>query len=169
MGMNIGKEVAAMRFMTVVELRGKYAEVTGEKTRCRHKDCLVRRIAWRLQANTEGGISERARRRAAELANGTDVRLTEPKKIATSAPERTSVGRIHISNDNRLPMPGATITREYKGNTFDVCVMPDGFEYNGDVYRTLTAVATAVTGTHWNGYHFFRLGKKGGGNGETKC
>ena len=48
MGMNIGKEVAAMRRMTVAELRGKYAEVTGEETRCRHKDYLVRRIAWRL-------------------------------------------------------------------------------------------------------------------------
>ena len=60
MGMNVGKEVARLRRMTVAELRGEYAKVTGEETRCRHKDYLVRRIAWRLQANIEGGLSERA-------------------------------------------------------------------------------------------------------------
>ncbi len=64
MGMSIAKEVAAMQRMTVAELRAKYAEVFGEETRCRHKDYLLRRIAWRLQANAEGGLSERARRRA---------------------------------------------------------------------------------------------------------
>ncbi|NLW88007.1 MAG: DUF2924 domain-containing protein, partial [Planctomycetes bacterium] len=44
-----------------------------------------------------------------------------------------------------------------------VRVLPHGFEYEGEVYRTLSAVARAVTGTHWNGYHFFNLkpGKPG--------
>ena len=76
--MNIGKEVAVMRRMTVAELRGKYADVFGEQTRCRHKDYLVRRIAWRLQANLEGDLSERARKRAAELAEGYVCRHREP-------------------------------------------------------------------------------------------
>ena len=57
-------------------------------------------------------------------------------------------------------MPGAVITREYKGDTIEVRVLPHGFEYLGEVYRTLSAVARAVTGTHWNGYHFFGLGRK---------
>jgi hypothetical protein len=57
-------------------------------------------------------------------------------------------------------MPGAVITRQYKGDTIEVRVLPHGFEYLGEVYRTLSAVAKAVTGTHWNGYHFFRLGRK---------
>jgi len=78
--MNIGKEVAAMRRMTVIELRGKYAEVFGEQTRCRHKDYLVRRIAWRLQATVKGVLSERARRGATELAATSDVRLTAPRQ-----------------------------------------------------------------------------------------
>ena len=168
MGMNIGKEVAAMRRMSLSELRDKYAEVFGEETQSRHKQYLLRRIAWQLQANAEGGLSERARRRAKELAKGADVRLTAPKKpTPTPAPERTRVGHIDISPDDRLPMPGATITREYKGEMYEVKILPDGFEYDGDVYRTLSAVATAITGTHWNGYHFFRLGKKGTDNGET--
>ena len=78
--MNVGKEVAAMRSMTVAELRGKYAEVFGEQTRCRHKEYMVRRIAWRLQANEEGDLSECARKRAMELAANSDVRMTAPRR-----------------------------------------------------------------------------------------
>ena len=164
--MNIGKEVAAMRRMTVADLRGKYAEVCGEQTRCRHKDYLVRRIAWRLQANVEGGLPERARKRATELAAIADVRLTAPRQKAVSPTGPTKVAAIHISQDGRLPMPGATVTREYKGQTIEVRVLPHGFDYEGEVYGTLSAVAKKVTGTHWNGYHFFRLGKKGHANNE---
>ena len=60
-------------------------------------------------------------------------------------------------------MPGAVITREYKGETISVTVLDEGFEYQGEIFRSLTAVAQAVTGTHWNGYLFFDLGKKGNG------
>lgn len=168
MVMNIGKEVAALKRMTVAELRGRYAEVTGEETRCRQKDYLVRRITWRLQANQEGDISERARKRAEELAMGADVRLTPPREKADPANGPTRTGTVLVSQDDRLPMPGAVITREYKGEAIEVRVLPDGFEYEGEFYRTLSAVAKKVTGTHWNGYHFFRLGKKGGGDGQQE-
>ena len=167
MGISIGKEVAAMQRMTVAELRRKYAEVFGEETRSRHKRHLIRRIAWRLQADVEGGLSERARKRAAELAVGSDVRLTAPPKSAP-ATSPTKTATIHFSQDDRLPMPGTVITREYKGETIEVRVLPDGFEHAGEVYRTLSSAAKAVTGTHWNGYHFFRLGRKGNGNGRKE-
>lgn len=60
MGMNVGQAVSELRRMTVTELRRKYAEVFGEQTRSYHKDFLVRRIAWRMQANEEGGLPDRA-------------------------------------------------------------------------------------------------------------
>ena len=166
--MNIGKEVAAMKRMTVAELREKYTEVFGEVTRSRHKDHMIRRIAWRLQANVEGGLSERARRRAMELAADSDVRLTPPRQGAAPAAGRTKVASLHISQDTRLPMPGAVITREYKGVTIEVRVLPDGFEYDGDIHRSLSAVAKTVTGKPWNGYHFFRRGKKGANGTGTE-
>lgn len=81
MALNIVKEVAAMRKMTVNELREKYGEVFGDGTNARNKDWLVKRIAWRMQANEEGGLSERARRRALELANDADLRTTAPKEV----------------------------------------------------------------------------------------
>ena len=61
------------------------------------------------------------------------------------------------SHDNRLPVKGTVLTREYKGKKISVAVLDKGFEYNGEVYRSLTAVADAVTGSHWNGYRFFGL------------
>ena len=59
-------------------------------------------------------------------------------------------------------MPGTVLTREYHGETVTVTVLGSGFEYEGDIYRSLTAVAKAVTGSHWNGYHFFGLTTNGG-------
>ena len=159
--MKIGQEVARLRRMTVAELRREYAEVTGEETKCRHKDYLVRRIAWRLQARLEGDLSERARKRAAELVQGADIRITAPHGTPIAAGSSTRVATIRISEDDRLPMPGAVITREYKGETVEVRVLPGGFDYQGEVYRSLSAVARAVTSTHWNGYHFFDLQKTG--------
>ncbi len=60
MAMNIGKEVSAMQRMTVTQLREKYEDVFGETCRSNHKQWLVKRIAWRLQANEEGDLSDRS-------------------------------------------------------------------------------------------------------------
>jgi len=154
---SIPSQIEALRAMTVAELREKYQEVFGEECRSRHKDFLRKRIAWRLQANEEGGLSERALRRAEELANEADLRMLAPRGgTAVPAMGRTVRGRMSPTHDRRLPMPGTVLRREYRGRTISVTVLDDGFEYAGILYRSLTAVARAVTGTHWNGYHFFR-------------
>lgn len=155
MNPSMAGEVEGLRELTVVELREKYAEVFGEGTRSRHKDFLRKRIAWRLQANAEGGLSERALRRARELANDADLRLLGPAA-------RTVTGRLAVPRDRRLPMSGTVLTREYRGEMIAVTVLDAGFAYQGTVYRSLTAVAKAVTGSHWGGFHFFGLCAKGG-------
>lgn len=157
MGLNIEKQVAAMKRMTVNELQAKYAEVFGEGTNGRHKQWLIKRIAWRMQANEEGGLSDRARRRALEIANDADLRMTPPRS-RKAAPIVTA--RVHSPAENRLPSPGTVLTRQYKGATHQVEILTDGFSYQGEHYRSLSAVAKAITSTHWNGYHFFGL-KKG--------
>jgi len=158
MAVNVKKEVEAMREMTVPELREKYAEVFGEPTTSRHKDYLIRRIIWKLQANDEGGLSERSKRRAVELAETSDVRMTPPRERDAKAPHYNT--RIKLKNDKRLPMVGSVITRKYKGENIEVRVLNDGFEYAGEVYKTLSGVAKAVTGSHLNGFDFFRLSKR---------
>ena len=59
--------------------------------------------------------------------------------------------------DRRLPPPGSWIERDYKGRTIRVLVVADGFEYKGERYKSLSAIAKAVTGSHMNGFLFFRL------------
>jgi hypothetical protein len=161
MALNVGKEVAAMSRMTVKQLRVKYAEVFGDETRTGNKPWLIKRIAWRMQANAEGGLSERARLRAEEIANDADLRLSPPKVKAAPVAERTKTTKVAFSQDDRLPLPGAILTREYKGQSQQVRVLESGFEFEGEVYRSLSAVAKKITGTHTNGYLFFKL-KKGG-------
>jgi hypothetical protein len=163
MHLNVGKEVAALQRMTVKELRAKYAEAFGEDTPANNKGWLIKRIAWRLQALAEGDLSERARRRAAELANDADLRLSPPKaKAGPALAERTRTAALRVKGDDRLPLPGTVITRAYKGETLHVKVLPHGFEFEGEVYKSLSAVAKAITGQHCNGYYFFRLGKEEG-------
>ena len=163
MQLNVAKEVASLERMTVNELRERYAEAFGEPTRVRHKGWLVRRIVWRLQAMAEGDLSERARRRAAELANDADLRTMPPKapRHTAVAPERTKSGTLKRSGKG-LPPPGSVITRDYKSRKLRVTVLQDGFEFEGEVYKSLSAVAKAVTRSHTSGNLFFRLVGKGG-------
>jgi hypothetical protein len=148
----VAKQVEALRDMTVAELREQYAEIFGEVTRSKHKDFIRKRITWRLQANEQGGLSDRALRRAEEPAKDSDLRLI--------APRHTVVRPFRPAGDRRLPMPGTVLTREYRGQTVSVTVLDDGFEYGGQVYRSLTAVAKAVTSSHWNAV-LFRVGPQG--------
>ena len=158
------KEIRALGRMTTGELRERYKEIFSEETRSYNKQYLVRRIAWQLQALSEGGLSERALRRAEELADESYLRTRAPKMIVGETREGegcTSVRSFSPVHDRRLPMPGTVLTRTYKGETISVMVLDRGFEFDGDIYKSLTAVAKSVTGTHWNGYHFFGLKKEG--------
>jgi len=149
--------------MTVGELREKYKEVFGEESRSNHKQFLFRRIAWRVQALAEGGLSERARRRALEIANDADLRIRPPKGFDIGVPAERSVTRKLAATDPRLPVPGTLLVREWRGQSIVVKVRTDGFEYDGRLYRSLSGIARAVTGTKWNGFLFFDLAV---GNGK---
>lgn len=150
--MPLQQKMATLPHLRVTELRRMYAEEFGESTNANNRDWLTKRLAWRLQAQALGGLTERANTRANELANEADLRTTPPPCATTMS----TVGE----RDARLPAPGAVITRSYKGVTHQVEVLADGFIWNGNTYPTLTAVAKAMTDQHLNGFAFFGL--KGG-------
>jgi hypothetical protein len=155
---DIEKEVAALRQATTGQVCEPYAELFQEKPRSRHKAYLIRKIAWRLQALAEGDLSERARCRAEELANDAEVRVTPPRgSDAQPRPRGASAAPVILSTDRRLPAPGTAIVRQYKGQTLRVLVLPDELEFDGNRYKSLSAVAKAITGSHCNGYRFFNL------------
>jgi len=144
----IERKLAALQDMTPRQLRERYAELYGEPSRSGNRQWLIRRCAWRIQALAEGGLSERAERRARQLARDQDLRIIPPKDLKMAP-------LIRRTHDARLPMPGEQITRVYKGHQYVVDVLDDGFAYDGKRYQSLSAVAHAITGGHWNGFKFF--------------
>jgi Protein of unknown function (DUF2924) len=149
----------------------RYAELFGERPSTKNKGWLLKRLAWRLQALAEGDLSQRARQRAAELANDADLRTTPPRTprahtapAPAAAPAPAPAAQPPSPADRRLPPPGTVLTRTYKGERLQVRVLQAGFEYDGQLYRSLSAVARAITGSHCNGFLFFQgaLANQGG-------
>ena len=157
--MNVYAQIEELGRMRVGELRERYQEVFGEKTTTAHKQHLVRRIAWRLQVLAEGDLSERAHRRALKIADDRDLRVTVPASVLQL--KRGAAKSKPKGPDPRRPQPGTVLSRAFRGQTIEVKVLEEGFEYQGQRYGSLSAVARAATGTRWNGLVFFELGKRG--------
>ena len=160
---NVARELASLKALTPAELRERYLDLYGEQSRSGNKQWLLRRCAWRIQADAEGGLSERARGRAAALARDQDVRVVPPRGMTMDpldhAPDVVAPAGRHIRRrrDDRLPAPGTRLTRTYKGHEYQVEVLGSGFAFEGERYASLSAVAHAITGGHWNGFLFFGL------------
>ncbi len=147
MAKDIGKQIAELKQMTVRALREKYETVFGEPTRAGNKEFLFKRIAWRIQSLAEGDLSDRARRRAELLARDADLRTTAPRTPLTG-PGGDNVKDSKPAPslaDERVPPPGTVLTRVYRGQAYHVVVRDDGFEYDGQIFRLLSAVATVIS------------------------
>jgi hypothetical protein len=144
-------EIAALDGMTVSELAERYADLAGESTHSRNKRYLQRRVAWLIQAREFGGLSEAARERALSIARLADIRRTP----ATEGTTR----RVPVRSrpEPQIPPPGTTLVRPYRGREIRVTILESGFEWEGRVYRSLSAAAKAITGQHLSGLRFFGL------------
>ena len=127
MDATILREMEILRRDSIAEIRLKYRALFGEEPRSKNRYSLIRRLAWRMQALAEGGLSERARQRALEIANDADVRVLGPRDVLEA---RSG------SFDRRIPRPGTVLSREYRGQTVSVKVLAQGFEYQGRHYRS---------------------------------
>ncbi len=155
------QQVKEISRMTVRELRDRYVEIFGEETRSRNKAFLQKRLAWRIQALAEGDLSERARKRAEELARDADLRMRTPHAPVDTQKEeaaiRSTKSRLSTNRDRRLPQPGVILHRKYQDRDIVVQVLEDGFEFEGRRFKSLSAIARAATGFQWNGFIFFGL------------
>ena len=159
----VARELAALGTMTGAELAARFEELFGHPSRTRNKQYLRKRLAWEIQARIEGGLSDQALRRIDELAAHIPEkwkRALDPK--APSGPvSARPLCSASGARDPRLPAPGTVLTRRHGGVDHKVTVLDDGFEYQGDRYQSLSAIARKITGTAWNGFQFF-LGRSGG-------
>src|SRR5580704_13924185 len=114
---SVWREIEQLREAPIAQVRGRYREVFQEEPRSKHREHLFRRLAWRLQAASQGGLREAARQRAQEIANEADLRVLPPPGFCTRNNAAAPVaGRpLPARFDRRIPRPGTVLHREYRG------------------------------------------------------
>jgi hypothetical protein len=145
------QQLAALEKMSMPELKKKWRELNATDPPASKRQYLLRRLAYRVQEILLGGLDEATRRRLEEIARNDPM-----SNIGTSPKKR---------NPQDGLVPGTRLLRRWRGLQYEVRVVEGGFEYGGQVHRSLTAVAKVITGSKWNGKVFFGLAKarrKGG-------
>jgi hypothetical protein len=145
------RELARLPGLEAKALRQRYREVFGAEPRTTQRQQLIRRISWKLQALSQGDISDAARRRAVQIAQDGEQGIHLPASMVQVARAKQR------SADLRRPVQGTELRREYRDRVVIAKVLPHGFEYENKLYTSLSAVARAATGTRWNGWTFFGL------------
>ena len=144
----IPEEIAELRAMKVPELVDRYEAVFGKPARTKHREWLWRRVAWKIQEQRFGGLSEVAKRRLDELIAELDLHLAEGRTVGGGVRGRRRRGD---------PVVGTTLVREWRGQEIHATRTEEGWEHDGVVHRSLSAVAKAVTGSHVSGPAWFGL------------
>jgi hypothetical protein len=160
---SIVSEVQKLQRMTVGELQRTWLGVFGETSRSRNRVFLWKRLAWELQARVYGRLGQPALDRIQELAADARPQFWPPRGATTEIEQLAATlgptGPVP-RRDTRLPSPGSTIVREYRGQTLRLQVLDDGFELDGVHYDSLSEAARVVTGQRWNGPLFWGLSKR---------
>ena len=134
-------QLATLKKMSVKQLREKWAKLFDAPPVSYSRSNLEMRIGYRIQELSFGGLSRDTRRMLDALAD----------EIEGKTPSRATVG------DPRNPVAGTRFVREWEGVGHTVTVLTDGFEWQGRKYKSLSAIARAITGVQWNGWRFFGI------------
>lgn len=157
-------EIAHLATLTTRDLERRHEMLFGRKPETNHRQFLFRKIAWRIQAEREGGLSESTKQLAAAISQEAPLRTrmitNAAKRLAGMVPDQTATTTLAPGHDSRLPMPGGVIVKQFKGETLFVKVTADGFEFRDRRYTSLSAIAFDITGTKWNGFVFFGCNKE---------
>ena len=150
---SILKQVANLRNLSHDELKSFYVALHGCKPPAYNRDFIIKRVAFRLQEITFGGLSERVQQKL-------DDELVRQGFDENAMPKARR--RLKERRQNEHPVIGCVFMREWHGKQYEVTTLRDGFEYEGIKYPSLSAVAKVITGQHMSGKAFFGLrGGKG--------
>ncbi len=133
--------LAELQRLSVNQLKEKWEALLGTPAPNNARAFLELRIGYRIQGLTYGGLSRDTRRTLELLADEVEGKITRKNMVA----------------DPRNPLPGTRLIRDWDGVEHTVTVHQDGYEWQGRKYRSLSAIAKAITGTSWNGFRFFAL------------
>ena len=125
-------------------LKEKWRSLYGTDPPAYKRVHMIRRLAYRIQELAYGGLSDETR---AEL-----------ERIAEEDERQRQVGQTERRKPKTThPLAGTRLVREWNGQRYEVTAVEGGFEYGGQRYRSLSAIAKAITGAHWSGPQFFGL------------
>lgn len=135
-------QVAALKTAPIGALKQKWRDVFESEPPPYNRRFLEHRLAYRIQELAYGGLKPETLRRLRELAETLDGGKVDLRRRRA---------------DHDRPIAGTRLIREYQGIEHCVTVRDEGFEYQGRPYKSLSAIARAITGTQWNGRVFFGL------------
>ena len=152
----VEREIAALDTLDIAALQNRWRDLYKVPPPFKVRSGFLRRaVAYRLQENLYGGLkasTRKALRRIAEHAR-TNRSHSGGKRSAQEVADATAA----LLPRRKSLSPGTRLIREWNGSTEVVDVLADGFCWHGRTYRTLSAVAVAITGTKWSGPKFFGL------------
>jgi hypothetical protein len=163
---SITARLAQLQQMTVAGLQAEYEELLGRPTKSRNKKQLFRQLARMIQDTAAGSTPETAKdavpKPTLTVKFERKTKGKQDRKAAKAQPKKTTRAKPAGQRDSRLPKVGTTITKEWHGKKLLVRVLEDGFEYEGQPFRSLSGLAKHITGQIINGFLFFAvLGKEG--------
>ena len=133
--------LSALKAMSVKDLKAEWQTLFNAPAPNNSRGFLEGRLAYRIQELTYGGPDRETRRMLDLLADEVEGVARRKNQIS----------------DPRNPVMGTKLIREWDGVEHTVTVLKDGFDWQGRKFKSLSAVARAITGTRWNGYRFFGL------------
>jgi hypothetical protein len=136
-------QLAALPNKSTAELKQLWRQLYDRDPQSFNRDYLVKRLAYRIQELAHGGLSARAEAKLDRLIAEEDLRLKGKPPVRKGRGDR--------------PIVGTRLVRQWQGVEHTATVLVDGFEYQGRPYRSLSAIARAITGTRWNGPLFFGI------------
>ena len=150
------RQITEIRTLPMNELKARWEVLVGTKPPAYNRTFLENRLIYRLQEIAYGGVAPGTREHMTML-------LKETGHDNNGLRSRRVKKQMEQEKSNRL-LPGTRLIREWQGQAYNVLVNQRGYEMDGKPYRSLTAVAEAITGQHWNGWVFFGLRQQGKGN-----
>jgi len=136
------KQLAELEGMSYAALKERWRELYETDPPAYKRQHMIRRLAYRIQELAYGGLSDETKAELERIAE------EDEQCRKARAPRRQK-------RKGTQPVPGTRLIREWQGKRYEVTALADGFEYAGRRYRSLSAVAKAITGAHWSGPQFF--------------
>ncbi|GHT99032.1 hypothetical protein FACS1894126_5020 [Alphaproteobacteria bacterium] len=134
--MSVIKQVLSLQDKKTIELKVLWDKMFDHQPAISSREYMISKLAYRIQELAYGGVDEIT----AEKIQATAKKIKSPK---------------NSQNGKFNPMIGTKIVKDYKGNFIEILVVDGGFSYAGEIYKSLSSIATKITGTKWNGLKFF--------------